>query len=120
MTNNNGFAGFMDKFESYRVAVQAVGEVAVASESWKGWADLRNQARRASVSVVLNLSEGSGYLRGSAQRKHFQRIALGSAQELEAALAVAAAVGLADEQLAIARRTVGHSAKLLRALCARH
>ena len=54
-------------------------------------AELRNQARRAAISVVLNIAEGAG-LDGRAGKRHFQ-IAKGSALETVAAYELAADLG---------------------------
>ena len=53
--------------------------------------ELRNQAQRAVISVVLNIAEGAG-LWGKAQQRHF-RIARGSAFETVAAYEVATDIG---------------------------
>jgi four helix bundle protein len=53
--------------------------------------ELRNQARRAAISVVLNIAEGAG-LDGRASKRHFQ-IAKGSALETVAAYELAADMG---------------------------
>ena len=60
--------------------------------------DLEKQLRRAASSVSLNLAESQG--RAGKDRVHFQRIALGSAEEVTACLYVAIAWGyLAEEQM---------------------
>ena len=62
-------------------------------------AELRSQARRAAISVVLNIAEGAG-LEGRAGQRHF-RIARGSALETLAAYELASDLGEAvpDEAL---------------------
>ena len=50
-------------------------------------ASIRDQAVRASASVVLNIAEGVGRGPGDA-RKNFHRIALGSVAEVHAVMAV--------------------------------
>ena len=47
----------------------------------KGSANLRDQLRRVSGSILLNLAEGSGKKRGSLDRQRFNRHAAGSATE---------------------------------------
>ncbi|MCB9795456.1 MAG: four helix bundle protein [Alphaproteobacteria bacterium] len=72
-----------EKLDCYRLAV----EVALAVRRLKfprGEAELRNQALRASSSVVLNISEGCSRQDGT-RLNHF-RIASGSAAEVSAAL----------------------------------
>jgi four helix bundle protein len=58
-------------------------------------ADLARQLRRASASVALNLSEGSGSAGGNRTQRY--RTALGSARESAACLDVAIAFGYVDE-----------------------
>ena len=62
----------------------------------KGCADLRDQAVRASRSVVLNIAEGRAR-GGNAGRNHY-RIALGSAAETCAAMDLAELDGGAEQQ----------------------
>jgi four helix bundle protein len=57
-------------------------------------ADLAKQLTRASSSIALNLAEGCA--RAGADRRHLYRIALGSANEVRAALEVAMAHGWLD------------------------
>ena len=62
--------------------------------------DLADQARRAAVSIPLNIAEASG--RTGKDRSHHFRIAYGSAQETSVALQLLTAVGVvtpADEAL---------------------
>jgi four helix bundle protein len=54
-------------------------------------ADLARQLKRASMSVALNVAEGSGSRAG--KRRHCYDIALGEAREVLANLEIAAAVG---------------------------
>ena len=68
-----------EKMDVYRVAVEAAHLVRDANFG-SGRTHLRDQACRASESVVLNIAEGR-MLAGSNQRKHY-RIALGSAAEM--------------------------------------
>jgi four helix bundle protein len=56
--------------------------------------DLARQLRRASTSIVLNLSEGSGS-RGGTRRERYSN-ALGSARETTACLDAALALGYVD------------------------
>jgi four helix bundle protein len=58
-------------------------------------ADLTKQLTRAATSVSLNLAEGCA--RTGADRRHLYRIALGSLQEVRAAVDVAMAHGWLDE-----------------------
>ena len=108
----------LSRFVAYRVALEAVRLVSVASARWRGWAHLVDQARRAAVSVTHNLAEGNAHPPHSPERRRFRRIALGSALELEAALDIAVVAGLGDAaELASARAIAGRSAALCTALC---
>ncbi|MCB9560504.1 MAG: four helix bundle protein [Kofleriaceae bacterium] len=108
----------LSRFVAYRCAVAAAERVQEASRNWRGAASLVDQARRAATSVVLNLAEGNAHPPGSPDRRRYQRIALGSALELEAALDVAAVSGLGrGEDLAAAVEAAGRSAALCTALC---
>ncbi len=60
----------------------------------KGRSDLRDQLRRASASVALNVAEGVGR-RSAPDRCHFLAIARGSAMESAAIVAIARSLGLA-------------------------
>ena len=73
---------YFETMDVYRVAVDAARAVRQTNFG-TGNADLRNQAVRASQSVVLNLAEGNG-LSGGNRRRHY-RIAPGSAGEVVAA-----------------------------------
>lgn len=107
-------ARLLSRFVAYQRALEAVALVERASRRWRGWASLVDQARRAGSSVVLNLAEGNAHPPGSKERRRFQRIALGSALELEAALDVAGAAGLGETaDLRDARVAAGRSAAIL-------
>ena len=86
-----------ERLDAYRLAVDVARAVAAARFA-RGEADLRDQAVRASRSVVLNLAEGRA--RGGGAGKNHYRIALGSAAETCAALdlaTVADAAGIQDK-----------------------
>jgi len=68
-------------FLSYQWALEIYREV----ETIKTYGELRDQLRRASLSVVLNLAEGAGRW-GKKDQTRFYRIALGSFREMEACL----------------------------------
>jgi four helix bundle protein len=93
-----------ERLDAYRVARELVREVARVSENWRGWSELRDQAKAASTSAMLNLAEGAAQTSFAVKRRHFD-IAMGSAGETYAALDAADAVGLpAGRGLAIARQ----------------
>jgi len=66
----------------------------VTSRIPRGQADLRDQLRRASTSIPLNIAEASGKT-GAADRARFHAIARGSALECAAILDVLLLVGAA-------------------------
>jgi four helix bundle protein len=72
----------MQNFRTYQMALELYK--AVKGLSLKG--ELRDQIERASLSVVLNLAEGSG--RKGKDRLHHFRIAMGSLKEVQGCLAV--------------------------------
>jgi four helix bundle protein len=89
-------------------------EIARLSATWHGRASLRGQALDAAESVVLNLGEGAAQPpRSGAKRRHYV-IALGSADEVGAALDAARAQGLSPAgELDAARARVARCAALV-------
>ena len=89
-------AGHFDfeRLDVFRLALEVAQWVRKAR--WEsGDASLRDQTRRATESVVLNLAEGLG-MSGASRRRHFA-IALGSASEAAAALLLADLPGTAEQ-----------------------
>jgi four helix bundle protein len=83
-----------ERLVAYRVAVDVLAEIARLSRGWRGRASLRAQALDAAESVVLNLGEGAAQPpRSGAKRRHYV-IALGSIDEVGAALDAARAQAL--------------------------
>jgi four helix bundle protein len=68
--------------------------------------DLARQLRRASMSLTLNLAEGSGSRGGRRRARHED--ALGSARETLAGLEAAEAVGCIDRLEPVVRRRFDH------------
>ncbi len=89
-----------ERLHVYNLAVDVARSVAAARFP-RGEADLRDQAVRASRSVVLNLAEGCA--RGGAAGKNHFRIARGSAAETCAALDLASVDGAAEMQVELRR-----------------
>jgi four helix bundle protein len=71
------------RLDCYRVALEF--QVLASTLVPKGQPALRDQFERASVSIVLNTSEGAGH-RSRRQKRHFYLIARGSAMECAAVL----------------------------------
>lgn len=92
-----------EKLDAYRVAVQA--QVAVAELIPNEHRVLRDQVERASVSVVLNISEGAGRRSRKDKRRHYA-IARGSAMEVAAALDLVAGRRIAGESEVLQVRTL--------------
>lgn len=75
-----------ERLDAYHAAVELARRV--RSLRWPARStSIRDQAVRAAASVVLNIAEGVGRGPGDA-RKNFHRMALGSAAEVHAVLAV--------------------------------
>ena len=100
-----------ERLDVYRVSIEFVTWSYRLAKSLKGVdRHARDQLLRSSQSVPLNIAEGNGKL-PSAERKRYQRIALGSALESAATIDVLAACGAieptaASEGKALLRRVV--------------
>jgi four helix bundle protein len=94
------FAFPYETLDVFRLAVDVARWVRAAP--WpRGHAHLRDQAIRASESIVLNIAEGSGR-RGDAGANH-HRIAHGSAAEVNAVLYLVDLPGAPDAQQRLRR-----------------
>ncbi len=103
-----------DRLLAYRVARSVLAEVARVSRGWHGRASLRAQALDAAESVVLNLGEGAAQPPGSGAKRRHYVIALGSADEIGAALDAAQAQALSpDGELDALRVQVARCAALV-------
>jgi four helix bundle protein len=77
-----------ERLDVYRCAIEFLAlAVRVTAHMPRGHADLRDQLRRASTSIPLNIAEASGKT-GGADRARFHAIARGSALECGAILDV--------------------------------
>ncbi len=77
-----------ERLDVYRCAIDFLTIVVrVTARMPRGHADLRDQLRRASSSIPLNIAEGTGKTSG-ADRAHFHAIARGSAFECASILDV--------------------------------
>ena len=81
----------LETFDVYRVSLDACRSCAPIAASLD--ANLRDQLRRASSSVLLNTAEGFGSASRGVKRRHYE-IARGSAMECVAILDLASALGL--------------------------
>lgn len=82
----------MRKFKTYQLAIQFYRN----SNQLHLREPLRNQFRRASLSIVLNLAEGSAKSTSKDRRK-FYRIAFGSLREVQAILDIVGHIQLIKE-----------------------
>ena len=93
-----------EKLDVYRIALefQAITGQLVPK---RGYAELRDQLERASISIVLNIAEGCGR-RSPADKGRFYSMARGSATECAAVTDLLRAHGLVDERLRNRARTL--------------
>ena len=98
---DDGFFDF-ERLDAYRLARLHFGHVlGLAAASCA-----KDHLDRAAESVLLNIAEGSGKPKGSADRRKFYCIALGSAKECACAWTLLCMRGRADEQLARRARAI--------------
>jgi four helix bundle protein len=106
-----------ERLLAYRVAREVLAEVARLSAGWHGRGALRAQALDAAESVVLNLGEGAAQPPGSGTKRRHYVIALGSADEVGAALDAARAQALSSpEELDAVRALAARSGALVAGL----
>ena len=84
-----------DVFRASRVLCDHIGQLTAGFE--RGEAKLRDQLRRSSLSIVLNVAEGLGRLSPGEKRRCYV-IARGEVHETRAALVVASLRGQLDER----------------------
>jgi four helix bundle protein len=86
-----------EKLDCYRIALefQAIAGQLVPK---RGYAELRDQLDRASISIVLNIAEGAGRF-SPADKARFYAMARGSATECAAILDLLGARRLVDDRL---------------------
>ena len=104
------------RFVAYDLSLQLVTAVRLAAGSWRTVGDLADQGRRAAISIVLNLREGSAYLSGSPSRRRFFDIAHASAFEVEAVLDIARCSGFDSVNDRAASALAGRVAAMTTAL----
>ncbi|MEO5960640.1 MAG: four helix bundle protein [Opitutaceae bacterium] len=88
-----------EDLEVWKRARHLAREVYRGTEGFKDWS-LRDQMRRAAVSIASNIAEGAER-NGNAEFQHFIGIAKGSAAELRTQLYLAMDLGLVAESAAI-------------------
>jgi four helix bundle protein len=92
-----------ERLDVYRVALEFQIHAAALAE--RGDAVLRDQLRRASLSIILNLAEGAGLRSQGAKRRHYG-IARGSSTECAAIVDVLRVRGLAPREECQRARTL--------------
>jgi four helix bundle protein len=108
-----------ERLDVYRCAIEFLAlAVRITARVPRGHADLRDQLRRASTSIPLNIAEASGKT-GAADRARFHSIARGSALECAAILDVlqllnATTVGDANQGKLLLSRIVAMLSKMCR------
>ncbi len=108
-----------ERLDVYRVAIDLLALVVrITTRMPRGHADLRDQLRRASSSIPLNIAEGTGKT-SAADRAHFHAIARGSAFECAAILDVLRQFGVVtaedfDQGKVLLSRIVAMLSKLCR------
>lgn len=86
------------KLDVYRCSIDFVAmAVEIGERVPRGHAGLRDQLRRAALSVPLNIAEGAGRTSEADGARHFA-IARGSAMECAAVLDVVRALGALEEE----------------------
>ena len=95
-----------ERMDVYRCAVEFLALAARILEKMpRGNSGLSDQLRRASLSIPLNIAEGSGKPT-MADRKRFCGIARGSAMECSAILDACRVLSLADEEVIVEGKTL--------------
>ena len=106
----------MARYHSLRVwklALEIVKQTHLDIKSLRGEADLRDQMKRASKSVVANICEGAER-RTDKEYRHFLSIARGSASELMAWYEMLEAIGhITSERLLVMTDLIDHVLKSL-------
>lgn len=107
-----------ERLDVYRRAIEfLVVAVKVIEAVPRGNGGLRDQLRRAAISIPLNIAEGCGRP-GDADRARFYAMARGSAMECAAIMDVCAALGGVDaEPLANGKALLERIVAMLTKLC---
>lgn len=107
-----------ERLDVYRRAIDFLAMAhAIARELPRGHAELSDQLRRASLSIPLNIAEGSGRT-GVRDLGRHRAIARGSAMECAAILEVCRVLGLSEgERVAEARAVLVRVVQMLSKMC---
>jgi four helix bundle protein len=93
-----------EKLDVYRCSMEFLESAfALIDMLPKGFAHLGDQLKRASLSIPLNIAEGSGKA-SSAERRRFYEIARASALESSAIVNCASTLNIVDSNLALKNR----------------
>jgi len=93
-----------ERLDVYKCSIRFVAQaLKVIGSMPQGQGALVDQLRRASVSIPLNIAEGSGRM-SSADQKHFSAIARGSAMECAAIIDVVDLLGCCAESETLASK----------------
>ena len=91
-TPSNGFAH--ERLDAYHIAQElAVGCVQLTQITPRGFADLRDQARRSALATVRHIAEGASRTSAADKRARFV-VARGEVAELDATLETAQRLGI--------------------------
>jgi four helix bundle protein len=106
------------RLDVYRRAIELVTlSLQVIAAIPRGHHELRDQLRRAALSVPLNIAEGAGRVTDADAARHFA-VARGSAMECAAVLDVALAAGfIGDQPYQQATALLGRIVSMLTKLC---
>ena len=107
-----------ETLKAYPQSIEFIAEVANIIEAIpRGHADLLDQLKRASISIALNIAEGSGKTT-KREKQRFYSISRGSAMECAAIVDVLFLLKLISaEEKANSRRILGSITAILTSLC---
>lgn len=109
-----------EKFKAYQIAIRFVElSLRILDKLEKGNADLRDQLKRAAMSIPLNIAEGSGRT-SIVERRRYYTIARGSAMECAAVCDILLLLRREDDtDLLNAKSMLAEIAAILSAVCAK-
>jgi len=106
------------KLDVYKCSIEFVAVATAVGEAIpRGYGELREQLRRAAISVPLNIAEGAGRATDADGARHFA-IARGSAMECAAVIDVVRVLGAVDDdRYRLALELLGRVVAMLTRLC---